>query len=133
MSTVKVAAELSFDELLNAIEQLSLPELEQFVSRAIAVQSQKKAPSLSKCEAELLLQINQGLPPKIQQRYQELIAKRRSETLTSDEYSELLRLTDTVESIEAKRVESLAELAIHRKTSITALMEKLGIQTQNYA
>jgi hypothetical protein len=125
MSTVKVAAELSFDELLNAIEQLSLPELEQFVSRAIAVQSQKKAPRLSKNEGELLLQINQGLPPDIQQRYQELMVKRRSETLTSEEYSELLRLTDTVESLEAKRVESLAELAIHRKTSITALMEQL--------
>jgi hypothetical protein len=80
---------------------------------------------MSNNEAELLLQINQGLPPEIQQRYQELIAKRRSETLTSDEYSELLRLTGTVESLEAKRVESLAELAIHRKTSITALMEQL--------
>lgn len=80
---------------------------------------------MSKDETELLLQINQGVPPDIQQRYHELIAKRRSETLTSDEYSELLRLTDTVESLEAKRVESLAELAIHRQTSIAALMEQL--------
>ena len=83
-------------------------------------------------EAKLLLQINQGVPPEIQQRYHELIAKRHSETLTCDEYSELLRLTDTVEYLEAKRVEHLAELAIHRKTSLTALMEELGIQTPDY-
>ncbi|MBS1253352.1 MAG: hypothetical protein MAG451_02401 [Anaerolineales bacterium] len=127
MPTVQVEAQLSSDELLEAVGQLSLSELEQFVHRVIALQARRKAPSLPQAEVELLLRINRGIPPDIQERYDELIAKRRAETLTPDEYSELLRLGDEVEKLEARRVEYLAELARLRKTSLTALMEDLGI------
>jgi hypothetical protein len=43
-------------------------------------------------EAELLEKINQDLPPDVQRRYDELTAKRRAETLTPEEYKELLAL-----------------------------------------
>ncbi len=132
MPTVQVEAQLSFDELLEAVGQLSSSELEQFVHRVIALQARRKAPSLPQAEVELLLRINRGIPPDIQERYDELIAKRRAETLTPDEYSELLRLGDEVEKLEAKRVEYLAELARLRKTSLTALMEDLGISAPPY-
>ena len=132
MPTVQVEAQLSFDELLKAVEQLSLPELEQFVLQVIALQARRKAPSLPQDEAKLLLKINQGVPPDIQKRYDELIAKRRAETLTPDEHSELLRLTDQVEETEAKRMEYMAELARLRKTSLTALMKDLGIRPPAY-
>jgi len=128
MSTIQVEAQLSYNELLKAVEQLSLPELEQFVPQIIALQARHKAPTLPKDEADLLLRINQGMPPDIQKRYDKLTAKRRAETLTPDEYSELLRLTDHIEKLEAKRVEYIAELARLRKTSLTALMKELGIQ-----
>ncbi|MFW0859217.1 MAG: hypothetical protein AAGB97_03420 [Dehalococcoidia bacterium] len=62
-------------------------------------------------EAKLLLKINEGFPPELRKRYNELIAKRRAESLTPDEYDELLCLTDEVESLEALRMEYLAELA----------------------
>ena len=128
MSTIQVEAQLSYNELLKAVEQLSLPELEQFVPQVIALRARHKAPTLPKDEADLLLKINQGMPPDIQKRYDKLITKRRAETLTPDEYSELLRLTDHIEKLEAKRVEYMAELARLRKTSLTALMEELGIR-----
>lgn len=128
MTTVKVEAQLTLDELVKAVEQLSLPELEQFVSQAIALQSQRKAPSLSKDEAKLFRQINQAVPAEVQQRYDELIEKRRLETLMPDEYNELLRLTDTVEVQQALAIEAMAQLAIIRQISLADLMAQLGIQ-----
>jgi len=133
MSTIHIEAQLSSDELLKAIRQLSLPELEQFVSQVIALQAQRKAPSLPHAEAELLIKINQGVAFEIQKRYDELIAKRRVETLTPDEHDELLRLTDQIEQVEAHRVEYLSKLAHLRRTSLTELMQNLGIRPPAYA
>jgi hypothetical protein len=132
MPTVQVKAQLDTDDLLQAVKQLSPSELEGFVSDIIAFQAHQKAPGLSGDESELLLKINQGLPPDIQERYDELIVKRQSETLTPGEYDELLRITDLVEKLDAKRVEYLKELAFIRQTSLTTLMEDLHIRTPAY-
>ncbi len=133
MPVVQVQAQLSTDELLKAVRQLSQPELEQFVSQTIAITAQRRAPSLPHTEAELLLEINRGVPPYVQKHYDELIVKRRGETLTPDEHNELLRLTHEVENVEAHRMKYLAELARLRRTSLTSLMEDLGVRTPEYA
>lgn len=132
MSTVQVKAQFSSDDLLQAVKQLSSSELEWLVWQVIALRAHRKAPGLSKDESELLLKINRGMPPDIQEQYLELIDKRQSETLTPEEYDELLELTDAVEKRDAERVESLKELALIRNTSLTALMEDLHIQTPAY-
>ncbi|MBM4467689.1 MAG: STAS/SEC14 domain-containing protein [Chloroflexi bacterium] len=133
MSIVQVQAQLSTDELLKAAGQLSQTELEQFALQIVALRARRQAPSLPQGEAGLLFKINRGLPPAVQKRYDELVAKRRAESLTSDEYDELLRLTDQIENLEARRVEYLAELARLRQTSLTELMEDLGIRPPAYA
>lgn len=81
----------------------------------------------------MLLEINRGVPPYVQKRYDELIVKRLGETLTPDEHNELLRLTHEVENVEAHRMKYLAELARLRRTSLTSLMEDLGVRTPEYA
>lgn len=132
MSTVKVEIQLSSEELLKAVEQLSHADLERFVSQVISLQAQRKASSLPADEAELLIKINQGIPSDIQTYYNELITKRDIETLTSEEYRELLSLTEQIEQLQVQRIEYLAELARLRGLSLTVLMENLGIQTQIY-
>jgi hypothetical protein len=62
-------------------------------------------------------------------RYHELIEKRRAGTITTDEYTELLELTDEVETLHAQRIEHLAELARLRGISLAEVMQQLGIQT----
>jgi hypothetical protein len=52
-----------------------------------------------------------GLPSKAAKRYRSLIAKRDAESLTAEEYAELLQLSDWVEKLAVKRLERLAELA----------------------
>ena len=132
MSIVQVEARLSTDELLKAAGHLGQTELEQFALQIIALRARRQAPSLPRAEAELLLKINQGLPPEVQKRCDELVAKRRAESLTSDEYNELLRLTDQIENLEARRIEYLAELARLRQASLTELMDDLGIRPPAY-
>lgn len=133
MPVVQVEAQLPTDELLRAVGQLNQSDLEQFVSQVIALRANRQAPSLPRVESELLLKINEEVPSDIQTRYKELIAKRQAEALTPDEYKELLQLTQQVEKLEVRRVEYLAELARLRRTSLTALMENLGIRPPAYA
>jgi hypothetical protein len=133
MSTVQVKSELPFDELLNAVEQLSLPDLQRLMSRVIALQAQRKAPSLTQDETELILKINQGLPSKLQKHFDELVTKRQAETLTPAEHQELLRLTAQVEQLDAARAKCLAELAQLRGVTLTALMEALELRPPAYA
>ncbi|AFZ23416.1 hypothetical protein Cylst_1106 [Cylindrospermum stagnale PCC 7417] len=132
MSTVKVEVQLSSEELLKAVEQLSHADLEKFVSQVISLQAQRKASRLPADEAELLIKINQGIPSDIQTIYDKLITKRQAETLTTEEHRELLGLTEQMEKLQAQRIEYLAELARLRGISLTVLMENLGIQTQIY-
>lgn len=132
MSTIKVEVQLSSEELLKAVEQLSLPDLEKFVSKIIVLQAQRKAPNLPKAEAELLLKINQSVPLDIHNHYEELIIKRETETLTLDEQRELLHLSEQIEKLQVQRIENLAELARLREIALTTLMENLGIKMATY-
>jgi hypothetical protein len=83
---------------------------------------------LPSAETDLLRRINEGLPEKDVSRYHELMDKRRAGILIPEEYQELLRLTDTAEAIQARRIQDLAELARLRGTSLSALMEELGLK-----
>jgi hypothetical protein len=132
MPTVHVEANISTGELLRAAEQLTPTELEKFVHQILALRARRIAPTLTAAETELVLRVNRGLPDIEQRRYNELIAKRREETLTTEEHRELLRLTEASEKVQAERVAALAELARLRNTSIDTLMNDLGISAPSY-
>ncbi|NJL59328.1 MAG: hypothetical protein HC887_06460 [Desulfobacteraceae bacterium] len=51
----------------------------------------------------------------------------------SEEYAELLKLTDRIENADAKRIGYLIKLARIRKKPLTVLMNELGIRTPEYA
>ncbi len=128
MPTVKIEAQLSKDDLLQAVQQLNLAELEQFIQDIIAIKAKQKAPHLSKDETDLFLKINQNIPQNIQQRYQILINKRKNETLTEQEYQELLQLTEQVENHQVERLASLTQLAQLRQLSLSNLITQLDIK-----
>ncbi|MGA9351908.1 MAG: STAS/SEC14 domain-containing protein [Anaerolineae bacterium] len=129
MPTIQITMELPSDELLKAVEQLSLPDLEQFAQQIVRLLARRRAPVLPRREAELLLKINQSaFPVNLQARCDALVAKRQEETLTPGEREELMHLTDQLGELNVQRLEYLAELARLRQTSLPALMEDLGIQ-----
>lgn len=130
MSTVQVVSEVNIDlnKLLEGVAQLDLGELEQFAFNVNALVARRKAPSLPKREAELLQQVNQGLPLATRQRYTMLNQKLLDETLTPEENQELAVLIEQIERSDVERLARLIELAQLRGVSLDALMAQLGIR-----
>lgn len=132
MSRLKSQPPISIEELLSGAEQLETPELERFVRDVLTMRAKRIAPCLPDEEARLLEKINQGVGRKSQERFEELSAKRRSETLRPDECEELLLLTEEIERADAERVQSLSKLAWLRKVSLRVLMADLGLRPPDY-
>jgi hypothetical protein len=84
-------------------------------------------PHLSPEEVRLLSKINLGISSNEWERYHELVARRKAETLTPDEQIELIALSDRLEEVNAQRIGYLAELARLRNTSLEALIRELGL------
>jgi hypothetical protein len=135
MPKVQVDSQIDIDlnEVLDGVAHLDTSDLEQFVQQVNLLLARRKAPSLHKREAELLRQINQGLPPGVRQRYQELNTKLEAEALTLEEHQELLQLIEQVENADGKRLQHLIELAHLRGISLDELMQQLNIHPQAYA
>ncbi len=130
MSTVHVSSKvtLNVDQVLEGIAQLEIAELERFAFRVSSLVAHRKAPSLPKREAELLQQINQGLPATQWQRYQALNAKLLDEHITPHEHQELSVLIDQIEQLDVERLTHLIELAQLRNVPLDTLMAQLGIR-----
>jgi phage terminase Nu1 subunit (DNA packaging protein) len=133
MTTIHVQSEVSLDALLNGVEQLNTADLEHFADKVLALRAKRRAANIPRREAELLQQINQGVPQEIQRRFDELTTRRREDLLTPEEHQELLQLIDQIEQLDVKRVEALAELAQLRKVSLRKLMKQLGLRPPAYA
>lgn len=86
----------------------------------------------SPSESELLQQINLGLSSKIWEQYEALIDKRQSETLTPEEHTILIAISNQIEKANARRIQALIALANLRKTSLEIVMSDLGIEVPSY-
>ena len=128
MPIIRINAKFSFNQVVNAVKQLPETEREKLLYQIAAVRPLYEDHRLPPDESELLIKINQGIPEKLQRKYNELLHKRDEKTLTNDEYEELLRLTDQMEILDAKRIEHLTELANIRNKPLVLLMDELGIK-----
>jgi hypothetical protein len=79
-------------------------------------------------QAELLQRINHSLSSVEWQHYHELQRKRRAELLTSQEQAELIKISDQIEEINARRIQDLVELAQIRHTTVNDLIVELGLK-----
>ncbi len=120
--------QIETDQLLKAALQMPEAELKQFVAKLFSVKASQKVPTLSQRESELLLKINRGLPLALQERLNELIRKRRAESISDKELRELKKLTDQVEKLDAERLELLTELAALRHIPLRKLIKQLGLK-----
>ncbi len=123
MPTTRTNKKISTDELA----VLSQSELDKFINQAIVLRAKRRALSISHNEAEILLEINRGLSPKTQNRFDELAEKIESGTMTNEEHQEFLCLTDDIEKHDAKRIELIGKLAEIRQQTFDEVMKDLGI------
>ncbi len=117
----------STEQIISAVAKLSLSELDRVFDRVLELWAERKAGRLSPVESELLVRINQGLPPELRERLAFLKARREDESITDAEYEELTRLSDQAEELHAERMAAMVELAGLRGVSLPELMNQLGI------
>jgi hypothetical protein len=132
--TLELAPEL--EAALRALAETEGVEPERYALRLVqeGVRHHTACPvRLPREEAILLEQLNQGLAPEMWQRYHELIAKRRAETLTPDEQATLIRMSDEIEAWNVRRLSLLIELARLRNLPVPKLMEDLGLRAPSDA
>lgn len=131
MGTIPI--EISTEQLLQAVERLPSRELDALVSRVNALRARQGPPRLSHDETTLLLVINRAnLTPEQQTRFDALVAKRRDETISSEELQELIQITDAIEQHDVERLQALTDLARLRGTTVSTLMDALGISAPAY-
>lgn len=134
MPTVQVLSDtqIDLDKILDSVGQLDLAEMERFAFKVSSLVARRKAPSLPKREAELLQQINLGIPLPVRSRYEALNQKLLEKTLTTEEHKEFSNIVDQIERFDVERLKHLIELAQLRGVSIDQLMSQLGIRRKHY-
>ena len=78
-------------------------------------------------ENDLLRQIIEGFPGLLPSRFNDLIRNRDTRALSDEQFSELLRLNDRVELLEATRARLLAELARLKQEPADETQKEPGI------
>jgi hypothetical protein len=133
MSTVHIEAQVSTEQLLRAVEQLSPPEFSAVVAKLLALRAERESTHLDQTETALLREINSAQPPETRRRFETLIAKRQDESISPAELDELIRLTAQCEERDVRRLEALEALAQRRHITLAALMTSLGIPPPGHA
>ena len=118
---------MSVDELFKVVDNLSEPDLDDLVKRALFVRARRKTHVLSEAETGLLLAINQGIPSTLHERYEQLLGLRDDERLNEADSAELLAFSGQIEGWGVRRIEALAQLATLRQVPLPELMSDLGI------
>jgi hypothetical protein len=124
---------LSMNAILRAVRQMPIAEMEQLVDQIIAIRAERVAPHLTSDESALLARINKGLSHEGRTRMRALIEKRDDETIATEEWQELLSLTDRLELLHADRLAALVELSKLRGVTLDEVMGQLGIQFPDHA
>jgi hypothetical protein len=121
------ATKLSTEQIISAVNELSLPELERVFDRVLQLQAERKAPHLPEEESLLLARINQGPPAELRARMQELKVKRTDGSINDAEYEELTQLADQAEVLHAERLTALGKLSQIRGLRLPEMMAELGL------
>lgn len=133
MTMIQMQTQVPLETLLQSLRQLNNGELEQIVERAALLRAQRRAPSLSQAESDLLLKINQGVvPAEVKERCTFLTQKSRQGNITTEEQAELMSLVDEIELLNAERMNYLIQLAQLRRTSLDDLLQTLEITPLHY-
>jgi|SRR5215467_12577615 len=120
--------QMTAEQIMAAVDNLSLSEIERVFDHLLAVQAERKGPHLPSDEAALIARINEGLPEELRARLLGLRKGREDGSITDADYSELTMLTDRAEELHAGRMAALVDLAKLRGVSLPVLMDHLGIR-----
>lgn len=120
--------EISGKNLLDIVLQMPETEFNQFIEKAKKLRQKSAKSEWTKREIELIKKVNECvLSIEEQNRFDELVKKRRAEKISPVELQELIDLTEKSENLNVERVKILLTLAKSKKISLDEVMKKLGI------
>lgn len=120
--------------LLRDIDKLPVPELEIFIEDIKALLLRKKTQDKALRERQLLHKINRAvLSAADRERYQVLMEKLESSTMTENEHTEFDTLANNEEKLRNQQVKLMVELAQLRAVSLSEVMVSLGLKPLAHA
>lgn len=118
-------------QVLNAAKRAGVAPRD-YIETVLARHFHRQSVTLPAAEAELLQRVNIGLTEETWRRYHLLREKLEDESLTTEEQTELIGITDRLETANVKRIEALIKLAEIRHTTLDALMDELELRPARY-
>jgi conjugal transfer/entry exclusion protein len=115
------------NNLLQDIAQLDTSSIEQLKADMEAILAKRKQIVKQKKEQQLVQKIHQYTASDTYKRYQVLLEKSRLETITTEDYQELMTLTAQIENNNTERLEHLMTLAKNREKTLREVMQELGL------
>ena len=132
MTVLQLETQVSSEQLLRALESMPLSELRRFAAQVDAILKNRQAPRIPQVEADLLLEINRGLPVRMRSRLDELLAVQETGVLADAEQAELIQLTNRLEEIDTRRIQLIGELARLRKQPVAAIIREFQLSPASY-
>lgn len=118
----------NIENVLESLGGLTVKEIDLVLQNLIKIRRQKLPSVLSEKESELIKKINRQLPEEIRSRYNILLNKKESQSLSDQEYAELLELTRYAEQFDVDRLKHLSDLARLRNISLAQLIDDLELK-----
>jgi hypothetical protein len=130
---IQIQTKIEMSQLLQGATQLTLSELESFVSELHRLIDIKKSIPKVRREKQLLARIQlTALDASKRLRYKALAEKLEFETLSEPEFAELAILTEEDDLLRNERVKYMIELAQLKQIPFVKLMEELGLKPIEY-
>jgi len=126
------AQNISQAQIFDAVKQLPVNELEDFVDQVLIFRAKKRANSLSGAETKLLKSIYRKFSAEKSARLRHLREQLQKVDLSAGDYEELASLSDSLEVFHARRMKNLVELAKMRGLDLEAVMKQLGVKFPDY-
>lgn len=129
---IKPDVKVNLEEILQGVSKLNLHDLEQFHQKVGGLLSIRKARSIPEREHALTAKITEEfLPKKSSQKFELLLEKHRSGTISPSETTEYQELLQITQNKALQRLALLVELSQLRGESLSDTMDKLGIEAVN--
>ena len=136
MATAKIDSntnpEKKIEQLLKEVAGLKIPDLDAFKAKFDKLFTQKKPPSYSKKEKELIDKILNGGPSQtFLKKFDKLANKLEQETMTSKENEEFMKLVEVTEKWSYQRLLLVKELAKLWDMPVSDVFKRLKITPRN--
>jgi len=124
----EMSASNTVSELVQTARQLSDGDFERFYEQIQRLHARKAVDEQQREADRLLKKLSTPLPRRVQMRWNYLIARRDSNTITAEEYAELLHLTEVVEKHDLMRLKWMAKLSEVSRIPLSQIPQHYGLQ-----